>query len=203
MPSAPSKDLQRVPNPHVDRDYEVDHVVPEFTCMCPMTGQPDFATIRIRYVPDRWLVELKSLKLYMWAYRDEGAFHEDVTNRILADLVRTLAPRRMEVVGDWNVRGGIKTVVTVRYESPRGPGPARRSEGPRQPRRRRTAGHLAEERADARGRQPARLYDSATVTRSPISARMRPTRSHSVFGPTRTTALPSLWTRPAIAIPSS
>ena len=119
MPSAPSKALQRVPNPHVDRDYEVDHVVPEFTCVCPMTGQPDFATIRIRYVPDRWLVELKSLKLYMWAYRNEGAFHEDVTNRILADLVRTLAPRRMEVVGDWNVRGGIKTVVTARYESPR------------------------------------------------------------------------------------
>jgi 7-cyano-7-deazaguanine reductase len=116
MPSAPSKDLQRVPNSHADRDYEVDHVVPEFTCVCPMTGQPDFATIRIRYVPDRWLVELKSLKLYMWAYRDEGAFHEDVTNRILLDLVRTLAPRRMEVVGDWNVRGGIKTVVTVRYE---------------------------------------------------------------------------------------
>jgi 7-cyano-7-deazaguanine reductase len=116
MPSAPSKVLQRVPNPHADRDYEIDHVVPEFTCVCPMTGQPDFATIRIRYVPDRWLVELKSLKLYMWAYRDEGAFHEDVTNRILADLVRTLAPRRREVVGDWNVRGGIKTVVTVRYE---------------------------------------------------------------------------------------
>ena len=118
MPSAPSKDLQRVPNPHADRDYEIDHVVPEFTCICPMTGQPDFATIRIRYVPDRWLVELKSLKLYMWAYRDEGAFHEDVTNRILDDLVRTLAPRRMEVVGDWNVRGGIKTIVTVRYEAP-------------------------------------------------------------------------------------
>ena len=122
MPSAPSKNLQRVPNPHVDRDYEVDHVVPEFTCVCPMTGQPDFATIRIRYVPDRWLIELKSLKLYMWAYRNEGAFHEDVTNRILVDLVRTLAPRRMEVVGDWNVRGGIKTVVTVRYERPGRPG---------------------------------------------------------------------------------
>ena len=91
MPSAPSKDLQRVPNPHADREYEVDHVVPEFTCVCPMTGQPDFATIRIRYVPGRWLVELKSLKLYMWAYRNEGAFHEDVTNRILADLVA--APR--------------------------------------------------------------------------------------------------------------
>jgi 7-cyano-7-deazaguanine reductase len=116
MPSRPSKDLQRVPNAHPDRDYEVDHVVPEFTCVCPMTGQPDFATIRIRYVPDRWLVELKSLKLYMWAYRAEGAFHEDVTNRILNDLVRLLAPRRMEIVGDWNVRGGIKTVVTARYE---------------------------------------------------------------------------------------
>ena len=90
-----------------------------------MTGQPDFATIRIRYVPDRWLVELKSLKLYMWAYRNEGAFHEDVTNRILGDLVRTLSPRRMEVVGDWNVRGGIKTIVTVRYESPRRSGAAR------------------------------------------------------------------------------
>ena len=117
MPSAPSKDLQRVPNPHAEREYEVDHVVPEFTCVCPMTGQPDFATIRIRYVPGRWLVELKSLKLYMWAYRNEGAFHEDVTNRILADLVALLAPRRMEVVGDWNVRGGIKTVVTARYEA--------------------------------------------------------------------------------------
>jgi 7-cyano-7-deazaguanine reductase len=92
-----------------------------------MTGQPDFATIRIRYVPDRWLVELRSLKLYMWAYRSEGAFHEDVTNRILDDLVRTLAPRRMEVVGDWNIRGGIKTLVTVRYAAPRqrGSRPAR------------------------------------------------------------------------------
>jgi 7-cyano-7-deazaguanine reductase len=128
MPSAPSKTLQRVPNSHRGRDYEVDHVVPEFTCVCPMTGQPDFATIRIRYVPDRWLVELKSLKLYMWAYRNEGAFHEDVTNRILDDLVRTLAPRRMEVVGDWNIRGGIKTIVTARYPAPRrkgGPGAAR------------------------------------------------------------------------------
>ena len=119
MPTKPTKVLQRVPNTHAGRDYEIDHVVPEFTCVCPITGQPDFATIRIRYVPDRWLVELKSLKLYMWSYRDEGAFHEDVTNRILDDLVRTLAPRRLEVVGDWNVRGGIKTLVTVRYERPR------------------------------------------------------------------------------------
>ena len=140
MPSAPSKDLQRVPNPHVDRDYEVDHVVPEFTCVCPMTGQPDFATIRIRYVPDRWLVELKSLKLYMWAYRNEGAFHEDVTNRILADLVRRSRPGRMEVVGDWNVRGGIKTVVTVRYESPRRSGSRPRWIGGAPSGRRRVAG---------------------------------------------------------------
>jgi 7-cyano-7-deazaguanine reductase len=118
MASRPARELQRVPNPHAGRDYEVDHVVPEFTCVCPVTGQPDFATIRIRYVPDRWLVELKSLKLYMWSYREEGAFHEDVTNRILDDLVAVLAPRRLEVVGDWNVRGGIKTVVTVRHPPP-------------------------------------------------------------------------------------
>ena len=116
MPSQPQKHLDRVLNAHPDRDYDVDHVVPEFTCLCPMTGQPDFATIRIRYVPDQWLVELKSLKLYMWSYRNEGAFHEDVTNRVLNDLVAVLAPRRMEVVGDWSVRGGIKTVVTVRYD---------------------------------------------------------------------------------------
>lgn len=141
MPSAPSKALQRVPNPHAARDYEIDHVVPEFTCVCPLTGQPDFATIRIRYVPDRWLVELRSLKLYMWSYRSEGAFHEDVTNRILDDLVRTLVPRRLEVVGDWNVRGGIKTVVTVRYEAAR-PGAgqearrARRASGAAPPARR-------------------------------------------------------------------
>ena len=115
VPNQPQQSVERVPNQHPDRDYEVDLVIPEFTCVCPMTGQPDFATIRIRYVPDRWLVELKSLKLYMWSFRDEGAFHEDATNRILNDLVTTLAPRRMEVVGDWNVRGGIKTVVTVRY----------------------------------------------------------------------------------------
>ena len=125
MPTQPSKTIEVVPNPHPDRDYEVAMTVPEFTCLCPMTGQPDFATLRIRYVPDQHLVELKSLKLYVWSYRDEGAFHEDVTNRILDDLVVTLAPRRMEVVGDWAVRGGIKTVVTVRYDkTPGAPRPA-------------------------------------------------------------------------------
>src|ERR671937_1363969 len=107
MPSQPSKKLEIVPNPHPDRDYEVSMTVPEFTCLCPMTGQPDFATIRVRYGPDQHLVELKSLKLYLWSYRDQGAFHEDVTNRILDDLVACIRPRRMTVHTDWLVRGGI------------------------------------------------------------------------------------------------
>jgi 7-cyano-7-deazaguanine reductase len=113
MPTKPSRTLEAVPNPHPDRDYEVTMALPEFTCLCPMTGQPDFATIRIRYVPDQSLVELKSLKLYLWSYRDQGAFHEDVTNRILNDLVAAIRPRWAEVTGDFNVRGGIKTDVRV------------------------------------------------------------------------------------------
>ena len=115
MPTQPSKQLEVVPNPHPDRDYEVSLDIPEFTCICPRTGQPDFATIRVRYVPDQQLVELKSVKLYIWSYRNEGAFHEDVTNRILNDLVAACRPRWMEVVGNFNVRGGIKTVVTATY----------------------------------------------------------------------------------------
>jgi len=115
MPTEPSRTLEAVPNPHPDRDYEVTMAIPEFTCLCPMTGQPDFATIRIRYVPDQHLVELKSLKLYMWSYRDRGAFHEDVTNRILNDLVAAIRPRWAEVTGDFNVRGGIKTDVRAAY----------------------------------------------------------------------------------------
>ena len=115
MPTQPTKDLEVVPNPHRDRDYEIAVTVPEFTCLCPKTGQPDFATIRIRYIPDEFIVELKSLKLYIWSYRNEGAFHEDVTNTILNDLVAVARPRWMEVVGDWNIRGGIKTIVTVTY----------------------------------------------------------------------------------------
>ena len=115
MPSRPARRLDAVPNPHPDRDYEVAMAIPEFTCLCPMTGQPDFATIRIRYVPDQQLVELKSLKLYMWSYRDEGAFHEDVTNRILDDLVHAVRPRWAEVTGDFNVRGGIKTEIRATY----------------------------------------------------------------------------------------
>jgi 7-cyano-7-deazaguanine reductase len=111
MPTTPSRTLEAVPNPHPDRDYEISMAVPEFTCLCPLTGQPDFATIRLRYVPDQHLVELKSLKLYLWSYRDLGAFHEDVTNRILNDLVMAVRPRWAEVIGDFNVRGGIKTEV--------------------------------------------------------------------------------------------
>src|SRR5512136_1316132 len=115
MPTAPTRRLETFRNPSPGRDYEIRFECPEFTCLCPMTGQPDFATIRIRYVPDRTCVELKSLKLYLWSYRNEGAFHEAVTNRILDDLVALLAPRRITVTGDFNVRGGIHTVVTARH----------------------------------------------------------------------------------------
>jgi len=116
MPSEPARSLETFPNPEPERDYEISFECPEFTCVCPRTGQPDFATIRIAYVPDRSCVELKSLKLYMWSYREEGHFHEAVTNRILDDLVQAVAPRRMEVEGDFNVRGGIHTVVRARYD---------------------------------------------------------------------------------------
>ena len=119
MPTKPSKTLETFANPNPGRDYEISFECPEFTCLCPRTGQPDFATIRIRYVPDRSCVELKSLKLYLWSFRDEGHFHEAVTNRILDDLVRVTRPRRMTVMGDFYVRGGIHTVVTGTYEGPR------------------------------------------------------------------------------------
>lgn len=116
MPSQPSKDLQTFKNPAPDRDYEIAFDCPEFTCLCPMTGQPDFAHIDITYVPDKLCVELKSLKLYLWSYRNEGAFHEAVTNRICDDLFHLLEPRMIRVVGDFKVRGGIGTVVTVQRE---------------------------------------------------------------------------------------
>src|SRR6266542_4456125 len=108
MPSEPSRELVAIPNPHPQREYEVE-------CVCPMTGQPDFATFTIVYTPGEKIVELKSLKLYLWSYRQEGAFHEDVTNRVLDDLVQTLEPRRMSVVSRWNVRGGIETTVRACY----------------------------------------------------------------------------------------
>jgi 7-cyano-7-deazaguanine reductase len=116
MPSQPTKELKTFPNPAPERDYEIAFDVPEFTCLCPLTGQPDFAKLRIRYVPDELCVELKSLKLYMWSYRDEGAFHEKVTNTIADDIVRAIQPRQLTVEGDFFVRGGIGTIVTVRHE---------------------------------------------------------------------------------------
>ena len=116
--AGPSKTLETFPNPSPDRDYEISFEVAEFTCLCPLTGQPDFAHFKIRYVPDQQCVELKSLKLYFWSYRNEGAFHEAVTNRIRDDLVAALSPRKLTVVGDWFIRGGIGTVVTVTYEAP-------------------------------------------------------------------------------------
>ncbi len=116
MPSEPTRSLETFPNPKPERDYEIAFDCPEFTCLCPKTGQPDFATIRIRYVADRDCVELKSLKLYLWSFRDEGHFHEAVTNRILDDLVAATRPRRMTIEGDFNVRGGIHTVVRVEYD---------------------------------------------------------------------------------------
>ena len=115
MTTQPSTDLESFPNPAPQRDYEIRFDCPEFTCLCPRTGQPDFATIRIRYVPDQTCVELKSLKLYLWSFRDRGEFHEAVTNRILDDLVALLAPRRLTVEGDFLVRGGIHTVVEASH----------------------------------------------------------------------------------------
>jgi len=117
MPAHSSKKLETFPNPQPDRDYEIRFDCPEFTCLCPKTGQPDFATIKIRYIPDKLCVELKSFKLYLWSFRNEGAFHEAVTNRILDDLVTAIQPRSMEVVGDFFVRGGIHTTVTAAHHA--------------------------------------------------------------------------------------
>ena len=109
--------METFPNPRPQRDYEISLECPEFTCICPRTGQPDFATIRIRYVPDWRCIELKSLKLYLWSYRNDGAFHEDVINQILDDLVKGCQPKSMTVIGDFNVRGGIHTVITATYNA--------------------------------------------------------------------------------------
>lgn len=113
MSTQPSKNLETFPNPKPDRDYEIHFECPEFTCLCPMTGQPDFATILVDYVPDQLCVELKSLKLYLWSFRDEGAFHEAVTNRICDDLVDSLRPRRLTITGKFQIRGGISTTIRV------------------------------------------------------------------------------------------
>ena len=119
MIKKPIKILETFKNSHPDRDYEVEMECSEFTCLCPKTGQPDFAEIEIRYIPNKLCVELKSLKLYLWSYRNEGAFHEKVINNILDDLVEVSSPRWMEVIGAFNVRGGIHTTVSARYEAPK------------------------------------------------------------------------------------
>ena len=118
MTSQPSKQLENFPNPNPDRDFTIHMEIPEFTCLCPKTGQPDFATFYLDYIPDLKCVELKSLKLYMWSYRQEGAFHEAVTNTILDDLVAITQPRFMRLIGDFYVRGGITTKVTAEFQAP-------------------------------------------------------------------------------------
>jgi 7-cyano-7-deazaguanine reductase len=115
MPSRPSKRLQTFVNPSPRRDYRICMEIPEFTCLCPLTGQPDFATLSLEYIPDRRCVELKSLKLYVWSFRDQGEFHEAVTNRILEDLVKATQPRFMRLTAKFNVRGGIYTSIVVEH----------------------------------------------------------------------------------------
>jgi len=114
--------LETWDNPNVERNYEIDIRFPEFTCICPRSGYPDFATIQIRYVPDKRIVELKSLKLYLNSFRDLHVSHEEVTNRVYSDLIRILKPRFLEVIGDFNPRGNVKTVVTVRSDKADNPG---------------------------------------------------------------------------------
>ncbi len=115
MPSKPSKNLDTFPNPAPNRDYLIHFDIPEFTCLCPLTGQPDFAHFKIDYVADKLCVELKSLKNYMWSYRNEGAFHEAVSNKILDDLAALTKPRFMRLTARWYVRGGIFTNVIVEH----------------------------------------------------------------------------------------
>ena len=117
MSTQQSRTLETFENPESGRDYDIRFDCPEFTCVCPRTGQPDFARLIIRYVPDKLCVELKSLKLYLWSFRDEGAFHEAVTNRILDDLVAAVAPRSMRIEGHFNVRGGIYTTVVAEHRA--------------------------------------------------------------------------------------
>ncbi|MGD9584349.1 MAG: preQ(1) synthase [Lysobacterales bacterium] len=115
MSTKPSKTLETFANPQPGRDYTIRMRAPEFTCVCPKTGQPDFATLHLDYVPDKTCVELKSLKLYLWSYRDQGAFHEAVTNRILDDLAAATKPRFMRLSAEWYVRGGIYTTVVAEH----------------------------------------------------------------------------------------
>lgn len=118
MPTVATKELQTFPNPSPQRDFRIHMEIPEFTCLCPMTGQPDFATLILDYIPDQTCVELKSLKLYVWSYRNEGAFHEAVTNRILEDLAGATQPRFMRLTARFFVRGGIFTTVVAEHRKP-------------------------------------------------------------------------------------
>ncbi len=115
MTTKPAKTLETFPNPAVQRDFQIHMEIPEFTCLCPKTGQPDFATLILDYIPDKTCVELKSLKLYIWSFREEGCFHEDVTNRILNDLVKATKPRFMRLTAKFFVRGGIFTNVVAEH----------------------------------------------------------------------------------------
>ena len=115
MPTQPSRDLETFDNPSPGRDYTIHIRIPEFTCLCPKTGQPDFATMQLSYVPDRKCVELKALKLYIWSFRDEGAFHEAVTNQILDDIVNACQPRFARLSAEFNVRGGTYPTIVAEY----------------------------------------------------------------------------------------
>jgi 7-cyano-7-deazaguanine reductase len=115
MTTRPSKELETFANPQPDRDYTIRIRLPEFTCLCPKTGQPDFATLHLEYIPDQHCIELKSLKLYIWSFRNEGAFHEAVTNRMLSDLVSACQPRFMRLRAQFNVRGGVYTDVVAEH----------------------------------------------------------------------------------------
>lgn len=115
MSTRPSKELETFPNPNPERDFTIRMTIPEFTCLCPKTGQPDFAELKLDYVPDEKCVELKALKLYMWSYREEGAFHEAITNKILGDLVAATDPRFMRLTAEFYVRGGIYTTVVAEH----------------------------------------------------------------------------------------
>src|SRR6202046_3298454 len=117
MPSQPASQIETFPNPALGPDYTIRMSIPEFTCLCPKTGQPDFATLELEYVPNELCVELKSLKLYIWSFRDRGAFHEAVTNEILQDLVKATAPRFMRLLAKFNVRGGIYTSVIAEHRA--------------------------------------------------------------------------------------
>jgi len=119
MKKKTTRSLEVFKNSHPDREYEIEMECPEFTCLCPKTGQPDFAELEIHYAPDKLCIELKSLKLYLWSFRNEGAFHEKVINDILDDLVQISTPRWMEVIGTFNVRGGIHTTVSATYAAPK------------------------------------------------------------------------------------